>query len=155
MYAIVESGSQQYRVAGRCHRRPGWRSGQDSAAGSVIRYLSGRATFQAAGAGLWLEDPPREPRRLGTLVLANKPLFYGSYPITPASDVLHELARHKQYDVRTFRVCRVAYNDVAKWITRVLAVNRSVSQEAPASHRNRGSSGDNQQRVRKLDRGHL
>jgi 2-oxoglutarate/2-oxoacid ferredoxin oxidoreductase subunit alpha len=31
------------------------------------------------------------------------PLFLGSYPITPASDVLHELARHKQFGVRTFQ----------------------------------------------------
>lgn len=35
--------------------------------------------------------------------LAGKPLFYASYPITPASDVLHELARHKHFDVRTFQ----------------------------------------------------
>ncbi|MBI1826273.1 MAG: 2-oxoacid:acceptor oxidoreductase subunit alpha [Planctomycetes bacterium] len=35
--------------------------------------------------------------------LANKPLFYGSYPITPASDILHELSRHKNFDVRTFQ----------------------------------------------------
>lgn len=31
------------------------------------------------------------------------PLFYGSYPITPASDILHELARHKNFGVRTFQ----------------------------------------------------
>ncbi len=31
------------------------------------------------------------------------PLFYGSYPITPASDVLHELSRHKNFGVRTFQ----------------------------------------------------
>jgi 2-oxoglutarate ferredoxin oxidoreductase subunit alpha len=30
-------------------------------------------------------------------------LFYGSYPITPASDVLHELSRFKQFGVRTFQ----------------------------------------------------
>ncbi|MFO0744429.1 MAG: 2-oxoacid:acceptor oxidoreductase subunit alpha [Myxococcota bacterium] len=30
-------------------------------------------------------------------------LFYGSYPITPASDVLHELARHKRFGVKTFQ----------------------------------------------------
>lgn len=30
-------------------------------------------------------------------------LFYGSYPITPASDILHELARHKNFMVRTFQ----------------------------------------------------
>lgn len=35
--------------------------------------------------------------------LAGKPLFYGSYPITPASDILHELARYKNFDVITFQ----------------------------------------------------
>ena len=32
--------------------------------------------------------------------LAGKPLVYSSYPITPASDVLHHLARLKHFDVR-------------------------------------------------------
>ena len=31
------------------------------------------------------------------------PLFYGSYPITPASDILHGLSRHKNFGVRTFQ----------------------------------------------------
>ncbi len=35
--------------------------------------------------------------------LAKKTLFYGSYPITPASDILHQLARFKNYDVKTFQ----------------------------------------------------
>ena len=35
--------------------------------------------------------------------LAGLPLFLGSYPITPASDILHELARHKKFGVRTFQ----------------------------------------------------
>src|SRR6267143_1622311 len=35
--------------------------------------------------------------------LADRPLFYGSYPITPASDILHELARHKSFGVKTFQ----------------------------------------------------
>ncbi|HTU24885.1 MAG TPA: 2-oxoacid:acceptor oxidoreductase subunit alpha [Pirellulales bacterium] len=30
-------------------------------------------------------------------------LFYGSYPITPASDILHELVRHKNFGIRTFQ----------------------------------------------------
>jgi 2-oxoglutarate ferredoxin oxidoreductase subunit alpha len=34
-------------------------------------------------------------------VQAKLPLFLGSYPITPASDVLHELSRHKNFGVRT------------------------------------------------------
>jgi 2-oxoglutarate/2-oxoacid ferredoxin oxidoreductase subunit alpha len=35
--------------------------------------------------------------------LADLPLFLGGYPITPASDILHELARHKNFGVRTFQ----------------------------------------------------
>lgn len=31
------------------------------------------------------------------------PLFLGAYPITPASDVLHELSKHKRFDVTTFQ----------------------------------------------------
>ena len=31
------------------------------------------------------------------------PLFLGTYPITPASDILHELSRHKDFGVRTFQ----------------------------------------------------
>ncbi len=30
-------------------------------------------------------------------------LFLGSYPITPASDILHELSRHKAFGVKTFQ----------------------------------------------------
>jgi 2-oxoglutarate ferredoxin oxidoreductase subunit alpha len=35
--------------------------------------------------------------------IAARPLFYGSYPITPASDILHELSRHKSFGVKTFQ----------------------------------------------------
>jgi 2-oxoglutarate/2-oxoacid ferredoxin oxidoreductase subunit alpha len=34
---------------------------------------------------------------------AGLPLFLGGYPITPASDILHELSRHKNFGVRTFQ----------------------------------------------------
>ncbi|MFA6469542.1 MAG: 2-oxoacid:acceptor oxidoreductase subunit alpha [Bacteroidota bacterium] len=34
---------------------------------------------------------------------ANLPLFLGSYPITPASDILHELSYFKNYGVKTFQ----------------------------------------------------
>jgi 2-oxoglutarate ferredoxin oxidoreductase subunit alpha len=30
-------------------------------------------------------------------------LFYGTYPITPASDILHELSKHKNFGVKTFQ----------------------------------------------------
>ena len=38
--------------------------------------------------------PPSSPTR---------PLFYGSYPITPASDILHQLSTYKHFGVKTFQ----------------------------------------------------
>ena len=35
--------------------------------------------------------------------LAGLQMFLGSYPITPASDILHELSKHKRFGVRTFQ----------------------------------------------------
>lgn len=35
--------------------------------------------------------------------LSNKELFLGSYPITPASDILHDLSTYKHFGVRTFQ----------------------------------------------------
>ena len=43
---------------------------------------------------------------LGLVAAANKAgltLFYGTYPITPASDILHELSKHKNFGVKTFQ----------------------------------------------------
>ncbi|MCE9540498.1 MAG: 2-oxoacid:acceptor oxidoreductase family protein, partial [Bacteroidetes bacterium] len=43
---------------------------------------------------------------LGLIAAAQKAgltLFYGTYPITPASDILHELSKHKNFDVKTFQ----------------------------------------------------
>ncbi|MCW2498214.1 2-oxoacid:acceptor oxidoreductase subunit alpha [Jatrophihabitans sp.] len=31
------------------------------------------------------------------------PVFLGAYPITPASDILHELSKHKRFGIRTFQ----------------------------------------------------
>ncbi len=35
--------------------------------------------------------------------LSRLPIFLGSYPITPASDILHELSKHKNFGVRTLQ----------------------------------------------------
>ena len=35
--------------------------------------------------------------------LAKLPIFLGSYPITPASDILHELSKHKHFGIRTMQ----------------------------------------------------
>jgi 2-oxoglutarate/2-oxoacid ferredoxin oxidoreductase subunit alpha len=42
----------------------------------------------------------------GLIAAAEKsslPIFLGTYPITPASDILHELSRHKNFNIRTFQ----------------------------------------------------
>jgi 2-oxoglutarate ferredoxin oxidoreductase subunit alpha len=47
-----------------------------------------------------------EATALGMLAaskLAKRPLFYGSYPITPASDILHQLSGYKNFGVKTFQ----------------------------------------------------
>jgi len=47
-----------------------------------------------------------EATALGMLAasrLADRPLFYGSYPITPASDILHQLSGYKNFGVKTFQ----------------------------------------------------
>src|SRR5215204_5640572 len=40
---------------------------------------------------------------LAASVQSGRPLFYGSYPITPASDILHELSTYKNFGVFTFQ----------------------------------------------------
>ncbi|TND07607.1 MAG: 2-oxoglutarate ferredoxin oxidoreductase subunit alpha [Bacteroidetes bacterium] len=43
---------------------------------------------------------------MGLIAAAKKSgltLFYGTYPITPASDILHELSKHKNFGVKTFQ----------------------------------------------------
>ncbi len=47
-----------------------------------------------------------EALAMGLITAAQKSglaLFYGSYPITPASDILHSLAAHKEFGVKTFQ----------------------------------------------------
>ncbi len=56
--------------------------------------------------GLYRKVTGNEATALGLItasIKANKPLFYGSYPITPASDILHFLAKERHFDVRTFQ----------------------------------------------------
>jgi 2-oxoglutarate ferredoxin oxidoreductase subunit alpha len=56
--------------------------------------------------GLYRKVTGNEAAALGFVTAAHragKTLFYGSYPITPASDILHELAGLKNFHVRTFQ----------------------------------------------------
>lgn len=40
---------------------------------------------------------------LAAAELSGRPLFYASYPITPASDILHELSKLRHFGVKTFQ----------------------------------------------------
>lgn len=69
-----------------------------------------RVHYQVAPAklapGRYRRVTGNEALALGCLVAAQRlgrPLVYASYPITPASEVLHELARHKEFGVRVFQ----------------------------------------------------
>ena len=56
--------------------------------------------------GLYRNITGNEATALGFITaahLADRPLFYASYPITPASTVLHELSRHRNLGVVTFQ----------------------------------------------------
>lgn len=57
-------------------------------------------------AGVYRKVTGNEALALGLVTAAQragKPLFYGTYPITPASDILHYLAGLRHFDVRTFQ----------------------------------------------------
>ncbi len=68
-----------------------------------VRYEVPPATVEP---GLYRHISGNEATALGFLaasIKADLPLFYASYPITPASDVLHELSRHRNFGVKTFQ----------------------------------------------------
>ena len=56
--------------------------------------------------GVYRNITGNEATALGFLTasrLADRALFYGSYPITPASDILHQLSGYKSFGVKTFQ----------------------------------------------------
>jgi len=69
----------------------------------AVRYEVRPARLQP---GLYRAIRGIEALALGLIAASHQsglPLFYGSYPITPASDLLHELSRHKNFGVMTFQ----------------------------------------------------
>jgi len=56
--------------------------------------------------GMYRNLSGNEALSIGLITAAEKSglkLFLGSYPITPASDILHELSKHKNFGVKTFQ----------------------------------------------------
>jgi 2-oxoglutarate ferredoxin oxidoreductase subunit alpha len=75
----------------------------DTAEMFTVRYRVGKANLQP---GRYRNLTGNQATAFGLVAaaqLAKKPLFYGSYPITPASEILHELTLLKNFDVRTFQ----------------------------------------------------
>ena len=87
----------QVGAANRLALNAGYRYGEDNFA---VQY---RVPPAASEPGEYRIINGNEAFALGCVTaarLAGKPLVYSSYPITPASDVLHHLARLKHFDVR-------------------------------------------------------
>jgi 2-oxoglutarate ferredoxin oxidoreductase subunit alpha len=82
--------------------RAGWNFGETTEVFSV-QYEVKPAT---AAPGLYRNITGNSALSYGLVAagqLSGLPLFLGSYPITPASDILHELSKHKRFGVRTFQ----------------------------------------------------
>jgi 2-oxoglutarate ferredoxin oxidoreductase subunit alpha len=76
--------------------------------GETVELFNSRVTVKQAELepGEYRNITGNEALVLGLVAAARKsnmPLFFGSYPITPASDVLHGLAAHKKFGVTTFQ----------------------------------------------------
>lgn len=76
--------------------------------GDTIEAFSSRFTVAKAKlpAGQYRSITGNTALSYGLIAAAEKsglPLFLGTYPITPASDILHELSRHKNFNIRTFQ----------------------------------------------------
>jgi 2-oxoglutarate ferredoxin oxidoreductase subunit alpha len=69
----------------------------------TVRYAVEKAKMQA---GTYRSIMGNQALAYGLIAASKKSglsLFLGSYPITPASDILHELSRHKNFGVKTFQ----------------------------------------------------
>ncbi|MBI3074152.1 MAG: 2-oxoacid:acceptor oxidoreductase subunit alpha [Deltaproteobacteria bacterium] len=69
----------------------------------VSRFVVPRAELEP---GIYRHITGNEATAIGLVAAAQRaglPLFYGSYPITPASDILHALSSYRNYGVVTFQ----------------------------------------------------
>ncbi|GIF06129.1 2-oxoacid:acceptor oxidoreductase subunit alpha [Actinoplanes siamensis] len=82
--------------------RAGWNYGETTEAFSV-RYEVKPARMRP---GTYRNITGNQALSLGLVaaaVRAKLPLFLGAYPITPASDILHELSKHKRFGITTMQ----------------------------------------------------
>lgn len=76
--------------------------------GNTTETFTSRYTVEKArmDSGLYRSIMGNQALSYGLIAAANKSglsLFLGSYPITPASDILHELSKHKAFGIKTFQ----------------------------------------------------
>ncbi len=76
--------------------------------GDTTETFSTRYTVEKAkmSPGVYRSIMGNQSLTMGLVAASEKsglPLFLGSYPITPASDILHDLSKHKAFGVRTFQ----------------------------------------------------
>ena len=96
------AGKEKIIQANRLSLKSGWNYGETTE-DFASTYQVGEANLQA---GTYRNIMGNQALAWGLIAasqLSEKPLFLGSYPITPASDVLHELSKFKNFGVRTFQ----------------------------------------------------
>jgi 2-oxoglutarate ferredoxin oxidoreductase subunit alpha len=82
--------------------KAGWAYGETTEM-FAQRYTVAPAKMEA---GIYRSIMGNEAAALGLIAASTKstlPLFYGTYPITPASDILHELSKYKNFNIKTFQ----------------------------------------------------
>jgi 2-oxoglutarate ferredoxin oxidoreductase subunit alpha len=82
--------------------KAGWHFGETTEA-LPVSFLVPRAKIEP---GRYRNVTGNQALAFGIVAVAaryGQPVFLGAYPITPASDVLHELARYRHFGVKTFQ----------------------------------------------------
>ena len=103
--AFLESkfaGKPEIMKANKAAFQAGWNYGETTEAFSV-QYEVKPARLKA---GTYRNITGNSALAIGLVAASRRsglPLFLGSYPITPASDILHELSKLKRFGVRTFQ----------------------------------------------------
>jgi 2-oxoglutarate ferredoxin oxidoreductase subunit alpha len=80
----------------------GWSYGETTEAFG-LSYQVEAATLEPGTYRNIMGNPALAMGLLAASQLSGKDLFYSTYPITPASDILHELTQYKNFGVRTFQ----------------------------------------------------
>jgi len=96
------SKSPEIMAANKAAFQAGWNYGETTEAFSV-QYEVKPATLRP---GIYRNITGNSALAFGLVAASRRsglPLFLGSYPITPASDILHELSKLKRFGVRTFQ----------------------------------------------------